>query len=107
MSEGEGALDTDALLRKALDERAYVWVEGAHTSFMGFVLGLSDSCVLIQRFNDFAEYGYAVLRRDIVAEVTYKTRSLAFFEHMMKGEGILSRVGLGFELPLDSMHAAL
>jgi hypothetical protein len=108
MSEQEASSEqTDTLLRKAMEERAYVWVHGPHTCFMGFVLGLSESLVLIQRFQDFAEYGYAVLRRDVVGEVLYRTRPLIFFQRMMKAEGVLGRVGLPFELPLDSMDAAL
>jgi hypothetical protein len=102
-----GAREVSELLEKAYAERAYVWVYGPHACFMGFVLGLSESFVLVQRFQDFAEYGYALVRRDTIGDVLYRTRPLAFFEQMMEREGVLERVGLPFELPIGSMSVAL
>lgn len=88
-------------------EKRYLWLTGMDYTFMGFVLGLTDSFVLFQRFRDFAPNGYAVVRRDLLTEVVGNSPAVRFFERMLAGEGILEKVGLRFDVPLDSIVAVI
>lgn len=87
-------------------ERRYIWLSFHDKCFMGFILGLSDTLVLIHRFRDFEDNGHAVIRRSAIDEVQCSLdedgRSLRFFESMMRREGLFENVGLRFAVALDS-----
>ena len=99
--------DTDNTLKVAIERRKYVWLTGPDFTFMGFVLGLSDTLVLFQRFRDFSENGYAVIARRVVEEISSDSPALRFFEHMMAGEGLLSQVGLRLPISISSIAQTL
>jgi hypothetical protein len=70
----------------------------------GFVLGLD--LVLLHQFHDFSPEGYTALR---VADIN-RVRSgehERFSEMMFRGEGIMARVGIAHEVPLDDFRSLL
>jgi hypothetical protein len=72
----------------------------------GFVLGLGRDLVLLHQFHDFYPEGYVALR---VADIK-RTRSgehERFWEAMFRGEGLLERVGIPYEVPLDDFRSLL
>src|SRR4051794_36995212 len=72
----------------------------------GFVLGMGRDLVLVQQFHDFYCEGYTALRLEDIT----KTRSgqhERFFERMFRGEGIMTQVGIPYEVPLDDFLALL
>lgn len=99
--------DSDQLLERALAQRCYVWVHGPDFTFMGFIVDLSESLVLIHRFLDFADNGFAIVRRSVIEAVDVGSRSLKFFEMMMRGEGVIGSLEAEFAIPMDSLASAL
>jgi hypothetical protein len=72
----------------------------------GFVLGLGRDLVLLQKYHDFYPEGYTALR---VADIK-RTRSdehERFWETMFRGEGLMERVGIPYEVPLDDFRSLL
>jgi len=72
----------------------------------GFVLGLGRDLVLLHQFHDFYPEGYTALR---VADIK-RVRSGAHersWETMFRGEGLLDRVGIPYEVPLDDYRSLL
>src|SRR3954453_9804359 len=72
----------------------------------GFVLGLGRDLVLLHQFHDFYPEGYVALR---VADIE-RTRSgehERFWETMFRGEGLMERVGIPYEVPLDDYRSLL
>jgi hypothetical protein len=66
----------------------------------GFVLGLGRDLVLLHQFHDFYPEGYTALR---VADIK-RVRSgehKRFWETMFRGEGLIERVGIPYEVPLE------
>lgn len=72
----------------------------------GFVLGLGRDLVLFHQFHDFYPEGYTALR---VADVK-RDRSgehERFWEAIFRGEGLMDRVGIPYEVPLDDFRLLL
>ena len=72
----------------------------------GFVLGLGRELVLLHQFHDFYPEGYVALR---VADIK-RTRSdehERFWEMMFGAEGLMDRVGIPYEVPLDDFRSLL
>jgi len=93
-------------LQRALDERAYTYVRTGERGTRGFVVGVGDTLLLFQRFNDFVPYGYLIVRLPSIHEVDSDGPDLRFFGSMMAAEG-LSPARPDFIVPLDSLQAAL
>lgn len=72
----------------------------------GFVLGMSKKWVLLHDFFDFTPMGYTAIR---IADIS-SCRSGKYerkWEQMLAAEGILDRVGINYEIDLDSTHSLL
>ena len=72
----------------------------------GFVLGLGRDLVLLHQFHDFYPEGYVALR---VADIK-RARSgdhERFWEAMFRAEGLMDRVGIPYEVPLDDFRSLL
>jgi hypothetical protein len=72
----------------------------------GFVLGVGRDLVLLQQFHDFYPEGYVVLRVRDVTDV----RSGKYERHgerMLAGEGLLERIGIPYEVPLQDVPGFL
>lgn len=72
----------------------------------GFVLGVGRDLVVLQQFHDFQPEGYAVLRLNDITHIR-SGRYERQWEHMLAAEGTLARVGLPYDVPLDSMALLL
>jgi hypothetical protein len=72
----------------------------------GFILGVGRDLVLLQQFHDFYPEGYTALRvRDISGIRSGKYER--FWEHMLAREGILKRVGIPYDVPLQDFTVLL
>jgi hypothetical protein len=72
----------------------------------GFILGVSETWVLVHQFHDFSPEGYTTLRlRDISKCRSGKTEQV--FESMLAAEGILEQVGISYQIDLTSTHSIL
>ena len=72
----------------------------------GFVLGLGLDLVLLHQFHDFFAEGYTALRVADIKRV-HSGEHERFWEMMFQREGIMDRVGISYELPLDDFHSLL
>jgi hypothetical protein len=72
----------------------------------GFVLGLGRDLVLLQQFHDFYPEGYTALRVADVKRVRSGEHE-RFREAMFRGEGLMDRVGIPYEVPLDDFRSLL
>lgn len=72
----------------------------------GFVLGLGHDLVLIYQFHDFYPEGYAAVRISDVKRVRSGQHE-RFWEAMLRGEGLMERVGIPYEVPLGNFRALL
>lgn len=72
----------------------------------GFVLGLGRDLVLFHQFHDFYPDGYAALRVDDIRHVRSDEHE-RFWEAMFRGEGLMDRVGIAYEVPLDDFRSLL
>lgn len=72
----------------------------------GFVLGLGRDLVLIHQFHDFYPEGYTALRVADVKRVRSGEHE-RFWEEMLRGEGLMERVGIPYEVPLDDFRSLL
>jgi hypothetical protein len=72
----------------------------------GFVLGVGRSLVLLHQFHDFYPEGFTVLRLEDVLSVRHDENE-RFWERMFRSEGILDRVGIPYEVPLDDLRTLL
>jgi hypothetical protein len=75
-------------------------------SHIGFVLGLGRDLVLLHQFHDFYPEGYTALRVADVKRVRSGEHE-RFWEAMFRGEGLLERVGIPYEVPLDDFRSLL
>src|SRR5262249_25569874 len=72
----------------------------------GFILGVGRDLVLLQQFHDFYPEGYAVLRlRDVTDLRSGKYER--HWERMLAGEGLLERVGIPYNVPLEDVPGLL
>jgi hypothetical protein len=72
----------------------------------GFVLGLGEELVLLHQFHDFYPEGYVALR---IADIK-RPRSgehERFWERMFRDQGLMERVGISYEVPLDDFRSLL
>lgn len=72
----------------------------------GFVLGIGRELVLLHQFHDFSPEGYVALP---VADIE-RTRSgehERFWGGMFRAEGLLDRVGIPYEVSLDTFRSLL
>lgn len=88
--------------RKARLTRGYPG-EPAHN---GFVLGLGEELVLLHQFHDFYPEGYTALRVADIKRVRSGEHE-RFWERMFRGEGLMDRVGIPYEVPLDDFRSLL
>jgi len=72
----------------------------------GFVLGLSESLVLLFKFHDFYPEGCSVLRIEQIESVRSDEYE-RLWEKMLAAEGRFDAVGVSSVPPLDSMDALL
>ena len=72
----------------------------------GFVLGLGRDLVLLHQFHDFHPEGYTALRISDIKRVRSGEHE-RFWEMMLRGEGIMDRVGIPYTVPLDDFHSLL
>ena len=72
----------------------------------GFVLGLGRDLVLLHQFHDFYPEGYAALRVADIKRVRSGEHE-RFWERMFRGEGLMERVGIPYEVPLDDFRSLL
>jgi hypothetical protein len=72
----------------------------------GFVLGVGGSLVLLHQLHDFSPDGYTILRIEDVLSVRHGKHEI-FSERVLKGEGILDRVSIPYEVPLDDLRSLL
>lgn len=72
----------------------------------GFVLGLGHDLVLLHQFHDFYPEGYTALRIADVKRVRSGEHE-RFWQAMFRGEGLMERVGLPYEVPLDDFRSLL
>jgi hypothetical protein len=72
----------------------------------GFVLGLGLDLVLLHQFHDFSAEGYTALRVADIKRVRSGEHE-RFWEVMFRGEGIMDRVGIPYEVPLDDFRSLL
>lgn len=70
----------------------------------GFVQGLGEKLVLIQKFHDFYVEGYSILRVKDIKRVR-SGKHERFWEKMIRAEGIMQRVGISYEVPLESYRS--
>jgi hypothetical protein len=75
-------------------------------SHIGFVLGLGRDLVLLHQFHDFYPEGYTALRVADVKRVRSGEQE-RFWEVMLRGEGLMGRVGIPYEVPLDDFRSLL
>ena len=72
----------------------------------GFILGVGRDLVLVQQFHDFHPEGYTALRvKDITGIRSGKYERL--WERMLAEEGILGRVGIPYDVPLQDITVLL
>lgn len=72
----------------------------------GFVLGVGRDLIWLQQFTDFQPDGYEVLRLSDIANIR-SDENERMWERMLAGEGILERVKIPYELPLQDMPELL
>jgi hypothetical protein len=72
----------------------------------GFVLGLGADLVLLHQFHDFSPEGYVALRVADIKRVRSGEHE-RFWEAMFRGEGLMERVGIPYEVPLDDFRSLL
>ena len=72
----------------------------------GFVLGLGRDLVLLHQFHDFYLEGYTALRVADIKRVRSGEHE-RFWETMLQGEGLMDRVGILYQVPLDTYHTLL
>ena len=72
----------------------------------GFVLGLGRDLVLLHQFHDFYPEGYTALRVADIKRVRSGEHE-RFWERMFRGEGLMGRVGIPYEVPLDDFRSLL
>lgn len=72
----------------------------------GFVLGLGRDLVLLHQFHDFYTEGYTALRVADVKRIRSGEHE-RFWEAMFRGEGLMERVGIPYEVPLDDFRSLL
>jgi hypothetical protein len=111
VSRGE-AMDEDAMreqLRSFVSTRKKVRLTRCVPSeplHNGFVVGVGRDWVLLQQFHDFYPEGYAALRvRDItdIRSGEYERH----WERMLAGEGILDRLEVAHDVPLQDLPELL
>jgi len=71
----------------------------------GFILGLGRDLVLMHQFHDFYPEGYTALRVADIKGVRSGDHE-RFWEMMLRGEGIMDRVGISYEVPLDDFRTS-
>ncbi len=96
LTEFVGALKLVCLTRKFSDS----------VEEHGFVLGLSKTLVLLQRFYDFREDGYAVLRLIDISSIR-SNKYERKWEQILRDEGMLDQVGMPDMLPLDGISMVI
>jgi hypothetical protein len=97
------------LLRQHCGKYRFVKIERRDEdarTMCGYVLGVSDSLVLLSAFQDFHPDGCCVVRIEDIDEVRVGGSERAF-ERMFAAEGLLDAVGVAVLPPLDSMKALL
>jgi hypothetical protein len=72
----------------------------------GFVLGLGRDLVLLHQFHDFYAEGYTALRVADIKRVRSGEHE-RFWEEMLRGEGLMDRVGIPHDVPLDDFRSLL
>jgi hypothetical protein len=72
----------------------------------GFILGLGRDLVLFHQFHDFYPEGYTALRVADVKRVRSGEHE-RFREAIFRGEGLMERVGIPYEVPLDDCRSLL
>jgi hypothetical protein len=72
----------------------------------GFVLGIGHELVLFHPFHDFYPEGYTALRVADIKRVR-SGKHERFWEVMLRGEGLMERVGISDDLPLDDFRSLL
>ena len=72
----------------------------------GFVLGLGRELVLLHQFHDFYPEGYTAVRVNDIRRVR-SGKHERFWETMLRGEGLMERVGIPYEVPLDDFRSLL
>ncbi len=72
----------------------------------GFVLGLGLNLVLLHQFHDFYTEGYTALRVADIKRVRSGEHE-RFSEMMLRREGIMDRVEISYEVPLDDFRSLL
>jgi hypothetical protein len=75
-------------------------------SHNGFVLGLGRDLLLLHQFHDFYLEGYTAL---LVADIK-RVRSgehERFWEEMLRGEGLMERIGISYQVPLEDFPPLL
>ena len=72
----------------------------------GFVLGIGRDLVLLHQFHDFYPEGFAALRIADIRRVRSGEHE-RFWEGMFRGEGLMERVGIAYEVPLDDFRSLL
>lgn len=72
----------------------------------GFVLGIGRDLVLLHQFHGFYPEGYTALRVADIKRVRSGEHE-RFWEAMLRGEGLMGRVGIRYEVPLDDFRSLL
>jgi hypothetical protein len=72
----------------------------------GFVLGLGRDLVLFHQFHDFYPEGYTALRVADVKRVRSGEHE-RFWEAIFRGEGLMDRVGIPYDVPLEDFRSLL
>lgn len=72
----------------------------------GFVLGLGRDLVLLHQFHDFYPEVYVALGVADIKRVRSGEHE-RFWERMFRGEGLMERVGIPYEVPLDDFRSLL
>jgi hypothetical protein len=82
------------------------WFYPGEPTHNGFVLGLGLNLVLLHQFHDFSPEGYTALRVADIKRVRSGEHE-RFSEMMLRGEGIMDRVGISYEVPLEDFRSLL
>jgi hypothetical protein len=72
----------------------------------GFVLGLGRDLVLLHQFHDFYAEGYTALRVADIKRVRSGEHE-RFWERMFRGEGLMERIGIFYDVPIDDFRSLL
>ena len=72
----------------------------------GFVLGIGRDLVLLQQCHDFYPEGFTALRVADIKRVRSGEHE-RFWERMLQGEGLMERVGITYDVPLDNFRSLL